>query len=126
MTRRRRAALASAALLVALLLSAAPPQGRAQSVTTLKSVKLSPMTVTGGTTSVTGKVILTDQAPANLTVTLASSNPGVAALPASVLVKAKATDATFTVTTHPVATATTVTVTGTFGVVSKTDKLTVL
>ncbi len=68
-----------------------------------KSVTLTPATVTGGTPS-TGKVTLKAPAgPGNITVTLSSTLPGVASVPASVVVLAGATTKTFTVTTFAVA-----------------------
>ena len=82
---------------------------------TLSSVTLSPASVIGGTSS-TGTVTLNGRAPSGgAVVTLSSSNTAAAQVPASVTVAANATTATFTVTTSPVATNASVTITGTRG-----------
>jgi len=91
---------------------------------TLKSVSLSPTSVTGGTPS-TGTVTLTGPAPAGGTVvTLLSNKTLVAQVPASVTVAANSTAATFAVTTSPVGSNTSVSITGTLGV-SRSATLTV-
>jgi hypothetical protein len=69
----------------------------------LSAVTVNPATVMGGT-QVGGTVTLIQPASAGVTVTLQSSNPGVAPVPGSVTVQPGATSATFVVTTQPVAT----------------------
>jgi len=105
--------------------------GAAQSATltvtppalTLSSVTLNPTTVVGGNSS-TGTVTLSGPAPTGgITVTLSSNNTA-AQVPASVVVPAAATSATFTVTTSVVSSSTPVTITATFGG-SRTAALTV-
>ena len=91
---------------------------------TLSSVTRSPTSVIGGTSS-TGTVTLNGQAPAGgAVVTLSSSNTAAAQVPASVTVPAGATTATFTVTTSPMASNTSVTISGIYGV-TRTTTLTV-
>lgn len=81
----------------------------------LVSISMNPSSVLGGATS-TGTVLLTSAAPAGgALVTLSSSNPSVAQVPASVLVAAGATSATFTATTNAVTMNTAITISGTYG-----------
>jgi hypothetical protein len=92
---------------------------------TLSSATVSPVSVTGGTAA-TGTVKINGAAPsAGVTVTLASANPAVASVPASVVVPAGATTATFTVTTHTVIASTPVTLAATYKAVTKSPVLTV-
>jgi uncharacterized protein (UPF0548 family) len=89
------------------------------------AVSLSPNTVVGGTAS-TGTVTLTGPAPSGgAAVALASSNPGVATVPGEVTVPAGATSATFPVSTTPVGTLTSVTISAASGGVTRTATLTV-
>ncbi|MBI1800038.1 MAG: hypothetical protein HYR71_00210 [Chloroflexi bacterium] len=91
----------------------------------LSSLTLNPNVVVGGAPS-TGTVRLTGPAPSGGTlVTLSSSNPAVATVPASVTVPAGTTSANFTVNTSPVAMSTTVTTSGSLSGVSKSAILTV-
>ncbi len=91
----------------------------------LSAITLNPATVTGGA-SATGTATLTSAAPsAGLLVSLASSNSGVATVPASVTVGAGATSATFAVTTSAVVSSTAVTITGSGGGAMRTATLTV-
>jgi hypothetical protein len=70
----------------------------------ISSVTLNPSTVTGGTTQVLGTVTLSQPAfSSGVMVTLQSSNPTVAPVPASVPIQPGATAATFVITTQPVA-----------------------
>ncbi len=93
-------------------------------VRSLSTVSVNPTSVVGGTSS-TGTVTLAGAAPAGgAVVTLSSSNTAAAQVPASVTVAAGATAATFTVTTFAVASSTTATISGTYGV-TKTGNLTV-
>ena len=83
------------------------------------------MTVVGGSPS-TGTVTLTGVAPAGgMTVTLLSSNVGVATVPANVVVPAGAISITFTVSTGSVASATPITISASAGGVTQTATLTV-
>jgi len=92
---------------------------------TLTSLTLSPSSVTGGSSS-TGTVTLSAPAPSGgAVVSLSSSNTGVAAVPASVTVPAGATSASFTVSTNPVATTTSVTISASYGGTTLTATLTV-
>jgi hypothetical protein len=91
----------------------------------LSSLTLNPTSVSGGSTS-QGTVTLTGAAPSGgSVVTLASSNTTVATVPSSVTIPAGATSATFVVTTYSVAAPTSVTISASYGGVSKTATLTV-
>jgi hypothetical protein len=91
----------------------------------LSAVSVSPTSVTGGT-SAQGTVTLTAAAPAGgAVVSLSSSNPGAAGVPASVTIAAAATSATFAVTTSSVTANTPVTLTATYNGTSTTATLTV-
>jgi hypothetical protein len=93
----------------------------------LSAFTLAPSSRTGGLGS-TGQVHLSAPAPkGGLTVTLSSSDPAVATVPASVTVPAGSTTALpFTVTTLPVAQATAATITATAGGASRTAPVTVV
>jgi subtilisin family serine protease len=95
--------------------------------TALSSLTLSPSSVTGGLSSTYNKVTLNGPAgPSGAAVSLTSSNPAVASPPASVTVAAgTTTSAYFAITTTPVAAATQVTITASYGSVSKSATLTV-
>lgn len=91
---------------------------------TLASISRSPATVVGGATS-TGTVTLNGAAPTGgATVTLQSNNVSAAQVPASVSIASGATTATFTIKTSPVATNTSVVISGSYGV-TRTTTLTV-
>ena len=91
----------------------------------LKSVTLSPSSVTGGGT-VTGTVTLRQAAPAGgATVSLASSNTAAATVPTDVTVAANQTTATFAVSTNAVASKTSVTISGIYQGVTETATLSV-
>ena len=90
----------------------------------LASLTLSPTSVSGGNNS-QGTVTLTANATANTTVTLSSSNSGVASVPSSVTVAAGSKSATFTVRTNRVSNNTSVTISASQGGVTKTATLTV-
>ncbi|WP_309678930.1 hypothetical protein [Polaromonas sp.] len=82
------------------------PAGTPPPPTTLASFKVSPLSVAGGTPA-TGTVTLPSAAPAGgISVSLTSNLPGAATVPASVLVPAGASSASFTVTTFPSASTT--------------------
>jgi len=91
----------------------------------LSSLSLSPTSVTGGGTS-QGTVTLSGAAPSGgAVVSLTSGNTAVATVPASVTVPAGATSANFTVTTVSVTANQSVTISATFGGVTKSATLTV-
>ena len=94
------------------------------SAVALSSVALSPTRVRGGTPS-TGTVRLTGPAPNGAVVTLQSSSPGTASVPASVTVAAGASSAMFTVRTTRVITTRNVTISAKYAGVTKTAVLTV-
>jgi hypothetical protein len=92
---------------------------------TLAALSLNPTSVRGGG-SVTGTVTLTALAPANgAVVTLTSSKPSLASVPASVLVTAGTTTKTFTVTTAATRTNTSVTISAAYAGGTKTATVTV-
>ncbi len=87
---------------------------------TLSSISKNPASVVGGGTS-TATVTLSGAAPAGgALVTLQSSNPATAQVPASITVAAGLTSANFTITTSPVTSNTSVTITGIYGVTQTT------
>jgi hypothetical protein len=91
----------------------------------LSAVSVSPTSVVGGTTS-RGTITLTGGAPSGgAVVTLGSANTSVVSVPASVSVAAGASSATFDVNTSAVTANTGVTITATYGGVSRTTTLTV-
>lgn len=90
----------------------------------LSSLTLTPESVVGGAPS-TGQVTLDGPAPAGVVVTLTSSRPTVAAVPASVPVPQGATFATFPVTTFAVGANTTSRISGTYLGVTRSRTLTV-
>ena len=90
----------------------------------VSSVSLDPSAVLGGSGNSTGTVTLNANAPTGgATVTLTSSNAGAATVPATVLVPAGASSATFTVTSLVVSTATNVTIGGAFNASSASGTL---
>ncbi len=92
----------------------------------LQSLTLNPNQVVSGESSV-GTVTLTAPAPSGgAVVTLTSSNPAVASVPASVTVSAGATQATFAVSTGAVSSQTTVTIQGSYGGGTASADLTVV
>ncbi|HEX4770429.1 MAG TPA: SBBP repeat-containing protein [Bryobacteraceae bacterium] len=92
----------------------------------LSSLVLNPASVTGVGVTSTATVSLTAPAPAGgSTVTLSSSNTGAATVPASVLIAAGATSASFHVTSKSVSATTSVTISSSWNGTTKTDKLTV-
>src|SRR5713226_2498422 len=92
---------------------------------TLSSVAVNPASVTGGNPS-TGTVTLSGPAPSGGAVVSLSSSDLSASVPADgVTVPAGATSATFTVTTSPVATSTSVTISASYGGGTQTATLTV-
>ncbi len=91
----------------------------------LSSLSLNPSRVVGGTAS-TGTVNLMTAAPVGgITVTLASSNPAIATVPANVTVSAGAMSANFMVSTSPVTGYTSVTISTSFDDAARSAGLTV-
>src|SRR6202162_3128744 len=106
------------ALLVVPALLLAPPNP-------ISSLSLSPASVLGGSPS-TGTVTLANAAPAGgAVVALTSSNTSAATVPSSVTVPAGTTSTTFSITTHPVGSSTSVTITASYLTGTKTATLTV-
>src|SRR3989442_6288037 len=102
--------------------AAAPPPPPAASLSTLS---VTPTSVVGGNSS-QGTVTLTSGAPTGgAVVGLSSANTSVATVPASVTVAAGTTSATFTITTTTVTASTALSISGTFGGVTRTAVLTV-
>jgi len=89
----------------------------------LSNLFLNPSTVTGGTAD-QGGVVLTAAAPADSVVSLSSSKPAVASVPASVTVAAGSQSGVFNLTTTHVTASTQVTITATFNGTTKTAVLT--
>jgi len=94
----------------------------------LTSLTLNPSSVVGGPLGFsTGTVTLSGPAPSGgAVVSLSSSNPSVASVPASVMVPAGATSASFTVNTSVVVVSTTVTISGSYNGTTQSASLTVL
>ena len=93
--------------------------------TSLSAVSVSPTSVVGGTTA-QGTITLTGGAPSGgAVVTLSSTNTSIVSVPASVTVTGGASSATFGVNTAAVPANTAVTITATYGGVSRTTTLTV-
>jgi hypothetical protein len=91
----------------------------------LSAVSVSPSSVVGGTTA-QGTITLTGGAPSGgAVVTLSSANTSVVSVPASVNVAAGVSSANFSVNTSAVGANTGVTITATYGGVSRTTTLTV-
>jgi Beta-propeller repeat len=99
--------------------------GSAPAGPTLQSVTISPSSVAGGSNT-SGFVSLSGGAPAaGATVTLSSSNPAVASVPANVTVASGSTAMGFTVSTASVSSTTSVTITATYDGISRTSTLSV-
>jgi hypothetical protein len=106
----------------AATLTVSPPSAPGPAVSGLT---LSPGTVTSGASS-TGTVSLTAPAPAGgASVTLTTSNAGVATVQAAVTVPAGQTSTTFPVTSQPVTTTSTSSIAATFGGATRSAVLTV-
>jgi photosystem II stability/assembly factor-like uncharacterized protein len=91
---------------------------------TLSSLSLNPPSLIGGSASI-GTVMLSVVAPAGgATVALVSDNPTIAMVPAAVSITAGAKSATFPVSTTSVSTQTLVTISGTYGGLTKSAVLT--
>jgi hypothetical protein len=90
----------------------------------VSSLTVAPTTVVGGT-SATGTVKLIVAPGIDTVVTLSSTNPTIAAVPTSVIVKKGSLTATFTVTTKKSAAQTVVTLSAVTGGAAKIVKLTV-
>jgi len=102
-----------------------PQAATAPAVASLSAMSVNPTSVVGPT-SATGIASLSAAAPSGgAVVALASSNPAVAGVPASVTVAAGASTASFSVTTSAVGANTSVTLTGTYNGTSRAGTLTV-
>ena len=102
-----------------------PQAATAPAAASLSAVSVNPTSVVGPTSS-TGTATLTAAAAlGGAVVTLSSSNPAVAGVPASVTVTAGASSASFNVTTSAVGANTSVTLTATYNGTSRTSTLTV-
>ncbi|NUR78493.1 MAG: hypothetical protein HOQ28_19680 [Thermoleophilia bacterium] len=98
---------------------AAPPPA------VLSTMDINPATVVGGNNS-SGTVVLSTPAPANgAVVTLSSSNPAVASVPATVTVPPVGFTGSFTITTSPVSANVTVVITASYNGTTRTGTLTV-
>jgi hypothetical protein len=97
----------------------APP-----SPTTLTNLDVNPATVVGGDAS-SGTVVVSVAAPDATIISLESSNPAVAAVPASVTVPTNGFTGTFTITTSAVQVSTPVVITASFNGTSRTSTLSV-
>jgi len=94
------------------------------SVSSLSSLSLNPTSVTGGNSS-TGTVTLSGPAPAGgAQIALSSSNMAVTSGPASVMVAAGATSASFTVSTSAVGASTLVTISASYSGITRAASLT--
>ena len=93
---------------------------------TLSSLTLSPSSVVGGEQSSRGTVTLSAPAPAGGAVITLSSNNGAASVPASILIPAGASSASFTVNTSIVLISTSATISGHYGGATRTATLAVL
>ncbi|HZM76516.1 MAG TPA: hypothetical protein VFC19_12360 [Candidatus Limnocylindrales bacterium] len=93
------------------------------SSTTLTALTVSPTSVTGG--SSTGTVTLSAPAPSGGAVVTLSDNSSAASVPGSVTVSAGATSRTFIVSTSAVSSQTAVTISGSYGGITRSATLTV-
>jgi len=93
---------------------------------TLSLLTLSPSSVVGGEQSSRGTVTLSAPAPAGGAVITLSSNNGAASVPASILIPAGASSASFTVNTSIVLISTSATISGHYGGATRTATLAVL
>ena len=90
----------------------------------LSTMDTNPSTVVGGNPS-SGTVVMTVGATDATVISLSSSNPAVASVPATTTVPANGFTGTFTITTSAVATTTPVTITATYNGTTRTAPLTV-
>ena len=91
----------------------------------LASVNAAPSTVNGGSGS-TGTVSVNAPAPGSVVVSLASSDPSVVSVPANATIAQGTSSANFVITTHPVTTSVTVTITASYDGVTRSTTLSVL
>ncbi|HKW88788.1 MAG TPA: S8 family serine peptidase [Candidatus Acidoferrales bacterium] len=100
--------------------------GTLLSPSALTSASVNPGSVTGGSSSATGSVMLSGPAPSGgADVALTSSNTAAASVPASVKVAAGATSATFPIITSAVSSATNVTISASYAGATQTASFTV-
>jgi hypothetical protein len=91
------------------------------------AINLSPNSVTGGTVTTSNTVTLSVPAPpSGAVVKLTSSNPSVAAVPASVTIPSGAVTGSFSITTSPVTASTGVTISASYSGTSQSAALTVM
>ncbi|HEY0520771.1 MAG TPA: SBBP repeat-containing protein [Ilumatobacteraceae bacterium] len=90
----------------------------------LSTIDLNPSTVVGGNAS-SGTVVMDSSATDGAVVSLSSSNPAVASVPATTTVAPNGFTGTFTISTSAVTTTTTVTITATYNGASRAGTLTV-
>jgi len=105
--------------------SPSTPPSSSGTVATLQSLSISPSTIRQQGQP-TGVVTFTTATESAANVVLETSNKGVAALPAAVIVEAGNSTAAFTIDTASVAADTTVTLTAKHGGISRTATLTIL
>ncbi|HEY6807020.1 MAG TPA: VCBS repeat-containing protein [Pyrinomonadaceae bacterium] len=105
-----------------VVLTVTPQQAPPPPAVTLSGVSVNPASVIGGN-AVQGSVTLSGPASAATVVTLASSNAA-ATLPASVTIAAGASSASFAINTTTVAATTSVSISATFGGLTRTTTLT--
>jgi hypothetical protein len=104
----------------------APAPTPAPTTPTLASLSVSPSSVVGGSANAQGTATLSAAAPSGgATVTLSSSNTSAATVPASITIPSGATTGTFTVSSRAVTVSTAVTLSGTFGGVTRSAAVTV-
>ena len=99
--------------------------GAAPPAATLSTFETNPSTVVGGNVS-SGTVVLSVGAPeGGAQIALASTNPAVASVPATVIAPTLSFTGTFAITTSPVVTTTTVTITAAYNGATRTATVTV-
>ena len=89
----------------------------------LQNLALSPSSLTGGQGGQGALVLSAPAPPAGASVSLSSSNPAVAAVPSSATVPGGSSSTVFDIATSAVSTATSVTITATYGGVTRTATL---
>ena len=105
-----------------ITLTVAPPP---PPLPTVSSLELNPTSVTGGAQSSTGTVTLSGPAPAGGATVLLSSSNGAARVPSSVIVRAGASSATFTVNTSMVLVTTSANISASYNGTTRTATLTI-
>jgi len=111
-------------------ISATDGSAQAQATLTVKPVSLTrvllvPNSMAGGASSTQNEIDLDAPAPSNMIVTLTSSNPAVAAVPANVTIPAGSAYALFPISTSSVTSTTVAGITATYGASSRSYNLSV-